>query len=147
MGDFKVWIESVQSRQVSSVEEAKALSKSSGMDTAGIEFNVIEQALSRRMPVSYEEAFSLSSLDEIPAGDKSKMLQMMGAFAQKMGVESPDTLEQAQTLKIRSPDFGKMTPPVIVQKSRNGVRIVDGISRVNAAILLRVWELRAFVIG
>jgi len=146
MGEFRTWFESLQTRPVQSVDEAKALSQSSGLDTAGIEFNLIEDALARRLPVAYEDSFPLVSLGDVPAGDKSKLLKMMGAFAQKMGVDAPDTLQQAQSLKIRGPDFKKMTPPIIVQK-HGRVEIADGVSRVNAAKMLRIWNLRAFVIG
>ncbi len=146
MGDFKTWLESLQTRRVSSIEEAKSLSQSSGLDTAGIEFNILEKAFARNLPVNYEDTFPLISIGNVSSGDKDDILQMMGAFAQKMGLDAPDTLQQAQSLKIRGPDFRRMTPPIIVQK-KGGISVLDGVSRVNAAKLLRVWELRAFVIG
>lgn len=145
MGEFRTWLESLQSRPVATIDEAQALSRSSGLDTRGIEFNLIADALEARVPVSYEDNFPLAGLGDVPAGDKNNLLQMMGAFAQKMGQDAPDTLQQAAALKIRGPDFKKMTPPIIV--TRKGMRIEDGVSRVNAAKLLRIWNLRAFVIG
>jgi hypothetical protein len=111
-----------------------------------MEFNLIADALEARVPVSYEESFPLVSLGDVPAGDKSNLLQMMGAFAQKMGQDAPDTLQQAAALKIRGPDFRKMTPPIIISR-KGGMQIEDGVSRVNAAKLLKIWSLRAFVIG
>ena len=147
MGDFKTWLESNDSQRISSVEEAKAASQSSGLSTEGIEFNVIQKALDSRMPITYETNFPVVGLGGVPAGDKGKLIQMLGAFAQRMGVDPPESLEDAQSLKIRDPKFREMTPPIIVFKRGGKVNVVDGVSRVTAAKLLRVWEIRAFVIG
>lgn len=147
MGDFRLWIESIEYRPVRSVNDAKALSKSSGLDTEGIEFNTIEQALAAGHKVTYQEMFPLIGVKKTTNGDKNKVLQMMGAFAQSLGREAPDTLEQAQALAVRGPDFRKMTPPIILINTGKGIQIVDGVSRVTAARLLRVGELRAFVIN
>ena len=40
-----------------------------------------------------------------------------------------------------------MTPPIIVIKRDGKVVVKDGVSRVTAAKLLKIWEVRAFVIG
>lgn len=146
MGDFRVWLESIEYRPVRSVAEAKALSKSSGLDTAGIEFGEIQQAIAAGNKVTYQEMFPLASLRGVPSVDKDNILQMMGAFAQALGREAPDTLAQSRALAVRGPDFRKMTPPIILKSGGGGIRIVDGASRVNAARLLRVEELRAFLI-
>ena len=83
MGDFKTWLESADSRRITSVEEAQSLSSSTALDTSGIEFNLIEQALARKLPVTYENVFPLAGLAPTPAaGDMGKLLQMLGAFAQ-----------------------------------------------------------------
>ncbi len=147
MGDFKIWLEATESQRISSVQQAQALSKSVGLDASGVEFDLIERALASRLPVLYDNTFPLASIAKTPPGDKNKLLQMLGAFAQKLGVEPPKSLDQAQALKLRGPDFRKMTPPIIVQKGAGGLKVLDGVSRTTAAKLLRVWELRAFVIG
>jgi hypothetical protein len=145
MGEFKTWLESLQSRPVGSMDEAQRLSRSDGLETKGMEFNLIQTALERGVAVSYEDNFPLRNLGNVSAGDKSNLLQMMGAFANKMGIDPPATLQQAASLKIRDPEFKKMTPPIII--NRNGMRVEDGVSRVNAARLLKVGTIRAFVIG
>lgn len=145
MGDFRLWLESLEYRPIRSVEEAKSLSKSTGLDTAGIEFNVIEKAIASGEEVTYQEMFPIASLPKPPA-DKANILQMTGAFAQALGREAPDTLAQARALAVRGPDFRKMTPPIILRSGEGGIQIIDGASRVNAARLLRIDELRAFVI-
>jgi hypothetical protein len=146
MRDFKLWIEAIEYRPVRSIAEAKVLSRSSSLDTAGMDFGTIQKALAARREVTYQEMFPLASLANVPAGDKKKTLEMMGAFAQMLGREAPDTLEQSQALAVRGPDFRKMTPPIIVYSDDSGIRVMDGVSRVNAARLLKVSELRAFVI-
>jgi len=140
MGEFRTWLESV--RQVDSIEEAQSLSRSSGLKTVGMRFDLINKALAHGRPISYDDSLPLASLEDV-RGNIEKVLQMMGAFAQKMGVDAPETLEQAKALQIRDPEFKKMTPPIIIH---NG-KIIDGVSRVTAAKLLRVGEVRAFVIG
>lgn len=143
MGYFRTWLESVET-QVASIEDARSLSQSSGLDVAGLEFDKIEEALAHKMPVSYNAAYPLSNVSKQTRGDIPTVLKMMGAFAQTMGVDAPESLEDARTLKIRDEEFKKMTPPIIVHKSGE---VIDGRSRVTAAKLLRVGEIRAFVIG
>lgn len=147
MGDFRTWLEAIESNRIASVDDARRLSSSSGLDSAGLDFDLIEKALSEQVPVIYDEAFQITHLGPLPAANKDKVLRMMGAFAQKLGVDAPDTLEQAQALKVRGPDFRRMTPPIIVQKTGGRILVADGVSRINAAKLLSVPQLRAFVIG
>ena len=142
MGYFKTWLESTETK-VLSIDDAKKLSQASGLDVAGMEFDKIEDALAHDMPISYDDSFPLSGI-EGTRGDIPKVLRMMGAFAQRMGVDAPETLEDVRKLKIRDAEFKKMTPPVIVHKSGE---VIDGKSRVTAAKLLQIGEIRAFVIG
>lgn len=144
MGYFRTWLEGSESRQVNSVEEAQALSQATGLDTAGIEFDKIESALAQHTPVVYNGSFPLMSISRGTRGNIPRVLNMMGALAQKMGIDPPKTLEEARSLKIRGEEFKKMTPPIIIDQSGE---VIDGRSRVTAAKLLRVGELRAFVIG
>lgn len=152
MGDFTRWLLAEENQEyvtVTDVGHAKTLSQSDGLDPDDIHFDRIDSGLRDGKQVWYVEQFPLAYLNRRNQGwERGHVLKMLGVLAQKTNQKQPASLEEAQNMKLREPEFRRMVPPVIISYLPDeSYHIEDGNHRVGAAIVLKFQNVRAFVIA
>ncbi len=152
MGEFRDWLlaeETEQYVKVKTVAHAQQLGKSTGLDGSEMRWDNIHSALEQGNNVWYVEQFPLSYLGRLnQVWDRGRVLKMLAVLAQKTNQNPPKSLEEAQNLKLREPQYRRMVPPVIVSYLPDeSYHLADGNHRVGAAIVLKFQNIRAFVIA
>ncbi len=153
MGYFKEWLlaeeaGSGQMHAVATVQEATKLAQTTALDvdTQGLER--VAKVLKGGGSVWYTDAFQISELGRNRQGwAADHVLGMFSRMAQKLGLNPPETLQDAQKLGIKQGDFNRMISPVIVSLMPDeSYHIDDGNHRLGCAIVLKFPTVRAFVL-